>query len=176
MEKRKVNKPEKGIRLSANKLKPDYHTDHGIWVLMDRTQFAISRSRWLELRQFHLTKEQAQILYILRFYGGAANMTQIAAFSMRQRHSVSTLVDRMEKIGLLKKVKAPNKKGYMITVTKKATERYEKVTVKSIELLFSSLSVAEKQKLVELLLKLQTAARQMLGLDRSLPFLKNIED
>jgi DNA-binding MarR family transcriptional regulator len=172
----KIDKREKAGRLPGFKFDLDYSTDHGIWVLMDRTQFAMSRSRWLELQQFHLTKEQAQILYILRYFGGSTNMTQIAAFSMRQRHSVSTLVDRMQKAGLVKKMKVPDKKGYLITITKKGAERYEKVTAKSIDMLFSPLTTVEKQKLVEYLTKLQNKARSLLGLDHNPPFLNHSND
>ena len=175
MEKKKRSKPENGGRLPVATAEPDYRNVHSIWVLLDRTHFAVARSRLLELAQFHLTKEQAQILYALRLYGGATNMTQISAFTMRQRHSVSTLVDRMEKAGLVKKVKVPNKKGYMVTMTKKGSERYQNVTAKSIDMLLSPLSEAEKQKLVVYLKKVQNKARELLGLDHNPPFLTRID-
>ena len=98
-------------------------------------------------------------------------MTQISSFTMRQRHSVSTLVDRMEKAGLVKKLRVPNKKGYLVTMTKKGAERYEKVTARSIEMIFAPLSSGEKQNLVKCLTKIQTRARQLLGLDHNPPFL-----
>jgi len=103
-------------------------------------------------------------------------MTQIAAFTMRQRHSVSTLVDRMEKAGLVKKVKIPNKKGYQVTITKKGNERYQNATAKSIEMLLSSLSSEEKQKLTEYLTLLLNKAREMLGLNHNPPFLNHAND
>jgi DNA-binding MarR family transcriptional regulator len=143
-----------------------------IWVLLDRTHFAVTRSRLLELAQFNLTKEQAQVLYVLRLFGGSATMTQIASFTLRQRHSVSTLVNRMEKAGLVKKVKVPKDKVFKVIMTKKGKDRYSRVTRKSLEMVFSSLSTADKRKLTLYLNQLQKKAHSLLGLDYKPPFLK----
>jgi len=144
---------------------------HDIWVLLDRTHFAVTRSRLLELAQFNLTKEQAQVLYALRSFGGSATMTQIASVTLRQHHSVSTLVKRMEKTGLLKKTKIPNNKVYKVVMTKKGKDSYAKVTRESIEMVFSSLSLADKRKFTSCLIQLQERANNLLGLDYKPPFL-----
>ena len=150
----------------------DSDNSHDIWVLLDRTHFAVTRSRLLELAQFNLTKEQAQVLYVLRLFGGSATMTQIASFTLRQRHSVSTLVNRMEKAGLVKKVKVPKDKVFKVVMTKKGKDRYSRVTRKSLEMVFSSLSTADKRKLTLYLNQLQKKAHSLLGLDYKPPFLK----
>jgi DNA-binding MarR family transcriptional regulator len=146
--------------------------DHDIWVLLDSAHFAVTRSRLLELAQFNLTKEQAQVLYVLKMFGGSATMNQIASFTMRQRHSVSTLINRMENAGLVRKVKDPKEKVYKVVMTKKGKNRYAGVTRESIEMIFSSLSAAEKSKLVSLLNELHDKARSLLGMDYKPPFLK----
>jgi DNA-binding MarR family transcriptional regulator len=146
-----------------NNFNLDYDNNHSIWVLLDTTHFAIARSRLLELSRFNLTKEQAQILYVINLLGGAANMSQIASFTLRQRHSVSTLVDRMEKAGLIKKEKVPHKKVFKVTVTKKGRDIYQKVTRKSIEAIFDFLSTAEKRQLASSLEQLHNRARALLG-------------
>jgi DNA-binding MarR family transcriptional regulator len=146
--------------------------DHDIWVLLDQAHFAVTRSRLLELAQYNLTKEQAQVLYVLKIRGGSATMNQIASFTLRQRHSVSTLVNRMEKAGLVKKVKVSKEKVFKVIMTKKGKDRYEGVTRESIEMIFSSLSAADKRKLVLYLNQLQKQARSLLGLDYKPPFLK----
>lgn len=146
--------------------------DHDIWVLLDQAHFAVARSRLLELAQYNLTKEQAQVLYVLRICGGSATMNQIASFTMRQRHSVSTLVNRMEKVELVKKVKVSKEKVFKVIMTKKGKVRYEGVTRNSIEMIFSSLSAADKRKLALYLNQLQKKARSLLSLDYKTPFLK----
>jgi DNA-binding MarR family transcriptional regulator len=150
----------------------DYNNSFDLWVLLDRTHFAVARSRLLELAQYHLTKEQAQILYAIIPLGGSASMTQIASFTMRQHHSVSTLVNRMAKAGLVKKVKAPNNRGFRVNITPKGQEQYLKVTRKSIEMLFTSLSGTDKRNFAACLYQLHNKARDLLGMDHTLPFLK----
>jgi DNA-binding MarR family transcriptional regulator len=144
--------------LPTDNIHTNLDNSHDIWVLLDRTHFAVTRSRLLELAQFNLTKEQAQVLYVLRYFGGSATMTQIASFTLRQHHSVSTLVIRMEKTGLV--------------MTKKGKDIYERVTRESIEMVFSSLSPADKRKLALYLNQLQKRAYSLLGLDYKPPFLK----
>jgi DNA-binding MarR family transcriptional regulator len=158
--------------LPTDNIHTNLDNSHDIWVLLDRTHFAVTRSRLLELAQFNLTKEQAQVLYVLRYFGGSATMTQIASFTLRQHHSVSTLVIRMEKTGLVKKVKIPKNKVYKVVMTKKGKDIYERVTRESIEMVFSSLSPADKRKLALYLIQLQKRAYSLLGLDYKPPFLK----
>ncbi len=147
-------------------------SDHDIWVLLDQAHFAVTRSRLLELAQFDLTKEQAQVLYVLKICGGSATMNQIASFTMRQRHSVSTLINRMENAGLVKKVKESREKVYKVVMTKKGRDRYSGVTRESIEMIFSSLTAAQKRQLASCLNNLQKKARGLLGMDYKPPFLK----
>ena len=47
--------------------------DHDLWVLLDQAHFAVTRSRLLELAQYDLTKEQAQVLYVLKNLGWLGN-------------------------------------------------------------------------------------------------------
>jgi len=157
-------------RLEDISFNPD--NDHDVWVLLDQAHFAVTRSRLLELAQYNLTKEQAQVLYVLKICGGSATMNQIASFTLRQRHSVSTLVNRMGKVGLVKKVKVSKEKVFKVIMTKKGKDRYASVTRESIEMVFSSLSAADKRKLVSCLNQLQKKAHSLLGLDYKLPFLK----
>ena len=143
-----------------------------LWVLLDNAHFAVSRARNLELSQYNLTKEQAQVLYVLLNNGGSATQTQISDFTMRQHHSVSTLVNRMIKDGLVNKEKDPVGKGSLICITKKGREKYRKVTKESMEMIFSSLSPEEKEQLTRYLEQVQLTARNLLGVDYKPPFLK----
>lgn len=78
----------------------------------------------------------------------------------------------MEKTGLVKKVKIPKNKVYKVVMTKKGKDIYERVTRESIEMVFSSLSPADKRKLALYLNQLQKRAYSLLGLDYKPPFLK----
>lgn len=150
----------------------DYNNGFDMWVLMDNAHFAIARSRFLEIAQYDLTKEQAQVLFVLQLYGGSATQAQIADFTMRQHHSVSTLVNRMCKEGLVSKVKEPGSKGFRIFITEGGKEKYARVTKDSVKMIFSSLTPSERRNLASSLSKLHRTARKLLGLDYKPPFLR----
>lgn len=154
-------------------VKFDYTSDFDMWVLLDKAHFVIARSRFLEIAQYGLTKEQAQVLYVLQINGGSATQIQIADFTMRQHHSVSTLVNRMCKDGLVRKEKNRAGKGFRIFITKKGRDKYAKVTRNSIKMIFSSMPSSDRQKLASYLNQLHKTARELLGLDYKPPFLKS---
>jgi DNA-binding MarR family transcriptional regulator len=135
---------------------------------LDNTHYAIARARLLEIAKFGLTKEQAQILYIIGINGGAVTLGEIGNYSMRQHHSISTLIKRMINVGLVKKVKVPNEKAFNIVATAKGKDAYSKLTRASIDFIFSSITPEEKEQLALTLSKLQKSARNLLGLDRDL--------
>lgn len=145
---------------------PEANANHLLWTLFDNTHYGIARTRLLEIAQFGLTKEQAQILYIIKTNGGSVTLGKIATYSMRQHHSISTLINRMEKVGLVKKTKLPNEKAFRIVATPKGKAMYSKLTRESIDFVFAVLNPEEKEQLNEYLLKLQKASRNLLGLDR----------
>ncbi len=144
----------------------------GIWVLMDSAHFTISRSRFLEIAQFGLTPEKAQILHTIESNGGSLTQSKISEFTMRQHHSVSSLINRMVKEGLLKKVKYPGDRTFTVIMTKKGQGKYKNLTHKSIDMILSSLTDKEKQTLYALLEKLLNTSRGLLGMDYEPPFLK----
>jgi DNA-binding MarR family transcriptional regulator len=146
----------------------DPKSNHQIWTLMDNTHYAIARARLLEIAKFGLTKEQAQILFILQNNGGAATLGEIANYTVRQHHSISTLIKRMIKAGLVKRVKLANEKAFKIMATTKGKEIYSKLTRASIEFIFATVTPEEKEIFVGTLYKLQKSARNLLGLDRNL--------
>jgi DNA-binding MarR family transcriptional regulator len=148
-------------------------SDFDLWVLLEQTRFAICRAKELELAKINLTVIQASVLYTLRVKGGEATQKEIADFTMRQHHSVSTLVNRMIRSGLLKKVKYSGDKGTRIAMTEKGQELYDGISDIAIAMVFSSLSKEEKVRLAESLKVLRSKARSMLGMDHVMPFLSS---
>jgi len=143
-----------------------------MWVLFDQTRFTIYRSRELELAQNKLTSIQAEVLFTLYKNGGAATQKEIADYTMRQHHSVSTLINRMAARGMVKKVKLPGESRTKIVMTEKALELYKKTPCHSIDMVFDSLTPEKKKIFEEVLLELRKNAREILGLDFIPPFLK----
>ena len=90
----------------------------------------------------------------------------------RSLNSVSALVSRMEKKGLVKKVRNPTNYKTYVVMTDAGKDVFENmVTERSIHLILDALSPSEKEQLCVLLERLQLKARSVLGLDYKPPFL-----
>ena len=138
--------------------------DFKLWRFLDHTRYAISRSREIELAHFGLTPEQAYVLDILSVSGGSTTIGDIVDMTLRQHHTISTLIDRMAKRGLVQKERSRNdKRKYDIVMTKDGRELFQKVSKKSIEAVFSTLSKDEKRELSSLLSRLLSRAYEMTG-------------
>jgi DNA-binding MarR family transcriptional regulator len=148
-------------------------TDYDLGVLLERTRSAFSRMRELELAQHNLTPEQTAILHTIISKGGSATCEEIASDIIRQYHSVTTIVNRMLKIGLVRKEKKPNQKKFLVYITEKGESMYENVPRNSVEMIFSELSREEKRQLATSLQKLLNKGREILEIDRVLPFLSD---
>ncbi len=146
--------------------------DFQLWMELDHARSALSRARELELAQFDLTLEQAGVLYTLLEKGGSTANTEIADEMIRQYNSVTTLVNRMEKLGLVKKEKTSSNRKYIVSITEKGRNMYQRATDKSIHMGFSDLSPEEKNQLFSFLTQVVKKTRNILGMDSKLPFLQ----
>ena len=146
-------------------------TDFEVGVLFERARSAYSRVRELELAQFGLSPEQAAILHTLQSKGSFATCEEIANMIIRQYHSVTSIVNRMEKNGLVEKIKTKKGRRYLISITQKGENLYNSVPRNSIKMTLSVLTPEEKQQLTLYLQKMLSKGREMLGMDNKYPFL-----
>lgn len=137
---------------------------------MNHTTNAIVRQREIELATFGITRESLAILHVLVIKDGRS-IDDIAAVRLRRHNSIFTLVIRMEKQGLVKKVKFPKSKEYKIFLTEKGKDMHQKVTMKSLDETFSALSEDDKHKLSQFLKLLLIRSLRLQGFDYKLPFL-----
>ena len=138
--------------------------DFKLWRFLGHTGYVISRLRELELARYGLTSEQAYVLDILNVRGGSTTMGDIVAMTFRKHHTISTLIERMVKRGLVEKKRSrEDKRGYDIVMTKSGQALFQKVPRKSIEMAFSTLSKEDKRKLSSLLKTLLTRANELSG-------------
>lgn len=149
----------------------DTINDAYLWGLLEHSASLISRARELELAQCSITMEQMSILYALLNCGGSATIDEIAAIIVRQHNSVSTIVNRMAQADLVKKVKRPQQKKYMVQITEKARGIVDTTPRDSIEMIFSNLSLKEKEELATCAEKLINKGHDVLGYNFNLPFL-----
>ncbi len=143
-----------------------------LYGLLDQTRETISKAVDLELGQYRMSVPQVKIMHMLAQGNGGMTLGELASASVRELNSISTLIGRMQKKGLVKKVRKPGDDKAYVTLTDKGRDIYNNtVTEQSIYLIFDALSDGEKRQLAALLQKLQSKARALLGLDYKPPFL-----
>jgi DNA-binding MarR family transcriptional regulator len=79
--------------------------------------------------------------------------------TLRQPHSILTLVNRMVDTGLLHKEKNPNEKKYLISITPEIQGLFNKITSVSLEMTLDVLSTRERRSLALSLNRLLIKAR-----------------
>jgi DNA-binding MarR family transcriptional regulator len=139
--------------------------DYDLIGLLNQTTETIFRARQKELDQHHISTSQGAVLFITRALGDKATISEISRWLLRKPHTVSEIVSRMEKKGLLKKARVPKRKSIIrVTLTPKGLEAYRKSKKRqSFRNIISSLTLAERRKMVLCLQKLKESAVRELG-------------
>ena len=143
-----------------------------LYGLLDQTRETIFKAVELELGQYQISAPQVKIMHMLAQGNGGMTLSELASGTVRELNSISTLIGRMQKKGLVKKIKKPGDDKGCVSLTDKGRDMYNNmITEQSIYLIFDALTDEEKRKLGVLLQKLQSKARALLGLDYKPPFL-----
>jgi len=143
--------------------------DFKLLVALHHTTNAIVRAREKELSQHDLTYMQVAVLFTIKAIGEkGATPAEISRWLFREPHSVSGLISRMEKAGLVTKVKDMDKKNWIrVTITEKGQQAYHKaVKRESLRNIMSTLSNEERKALRGYLKILRDRALKELGISR----------
>ena len=137
---------------------------YNLWLALIKAKRCISRARERELLPHKITPEQASVLYILNTLGKETTRIDIARLSCRDLATVSGIVERMRKKGLLKlRQDTKNKRITRISLTKKGEEAYQKTIERgTVNEIFSVLSEEERQQLKDILEKVMAQCREQL--------------
>jgi DNA-binding MarR family transcriptional regulator len=140
--------------------------------LLDNTRELIFKAVEMELAQYQMSAPQIKVLDTLVRSEGELTLGQLSELTVKELNSVSALVTRMVKKGLVKKIKKPGDGKIYVLLTDEGKDVFENtLTEKSIHLIFEALSDVEIAQLRMLLGKLHTKTRILLGLDYKPPFL-----
>jgi len=131
-----------------------------LWWLFDEVDRAIMKAREKDLGQYDLTFEQSGILHVLQIAGNEPTLSKISRMNLREPQSVSGIIDRMEKRGLVNKTRCLGKKNMIrVTLTEMGRQAYRNASIRdSIHDIMSVLSEKEYEQLWSCLTVLLTAA------------------
>lgn len=123
--------------------------EYDIWILLSRVYHLIAMLRKLELSKFDILPVQSYILFVIKALGNDTTPSRISEYVYQQRSSISDILNRMEKQGLIRKTNNPgSKKRVIVTLTDKG----EKALILSrkreyLHKIMSSLTEEKKQLL-----------------------------
>jgi len=142
--------------------------DQDMWLLLTHARYAVFRAREKELQRYGVSPEQVGLLFVVQALGAQATPAAISRQILRQPHTVSALVDRMAKRGLVKKVKDLDRKNLVrVVMTEKGQKTYELSTKRGpIHRIMNSMGEQERKEFRATLEKLLATARKEIGLDR----------
>lgn len=143
----------------------DLDQHYSLWWLILHMRRAMYKARAKELYRYGITPEQAAVLVTVQTLGRRATQAEISRQLLREPHSISYILHRMERGGLIKRVKDLERKNLIrITITKKGREVYLNSTRRdSIHRIMSSISDEECQRLRICLEKLLFSALKESG-------------
>jgi DNA-binding MarR family transcriptional regulator len=94
--------------------------EYDVWILLSRVYHLIAMLRKLELSKYDILPVQSYILFVIKALGNDPTPSKISEYVYQQRTSISDILNRMVKQGLIKKTNNTNsKKRVIITITAK---------------------------------------------------------
>ncbi len=124
-------------------------TDFDLWILLVRTYHLITRLRELELNQYGVLPTQSYILVIIQALGKETTQARISRYVYQQRNTVSDLLKRMEKKGLITRTKkSDHKTSIIVKLTEKGKQAIRRsIKRESIHTIMSKLSKRQREQL-----------------------------
>jgi DNA-binding MarR family transcriptional regulator len=135
--------------------------------LLRYTADAIHRAREYELKKYKITPEQAGALVCILSLGNNATQAELSRWLFRLPNSITILINRMEKLGLVKKTPDKKRKNIMrLSLTKKGYEAYlHSIEFKAFHPIIEVLPESKRRELWTLLQTIREKAFQNLNLD-----------
>jgi len=126
-----------------------------LWLLLHRTRDALRTCEDLIFSEYGLTTEQCAVLANIKYLGDSVKISDLAQSLERSPNSVSMIIDRMVKVGLVtrKRDKVDRRVVYVFITGKgeNALKPAIPAGVEFIQKILSSLSYEDKRTLASLL-------------------------
>lgn len=130
------------------------------WMMLLNTSHIVLKAREKELRQYGISAVKSVVLVLIQPGENTVTPADLSRQILRDAHTVSELLTRMEKDGLIKRVKdLPRKNQIRIVLTSKGQEAYHKsIKRESIHDIMSVLSAEEQQQFRSYLKRIRARA------------------
>ena len=141
--------------------------DKGAWILLRQAHNLVLRCEDQVFYKHGLTTEQHAVLMAIKHINGPVRITDIARWLDRSVNSVSMIIDRMVKAGLVRRARdRKDRRTVFVTMNNNAEKAYVLASAAGWELIqeiLSPLSDEDKRTLVRLLETLRDKTYDYLG-------------
>ena len=138
-------------------------------LLLQRTRDMVFYCEDHVCSEYGLTVEQYTVLVAIKYFDDPVRPTDVGRWVGHKVNTVSMIVDRMVKAGLVKRIRdLPDRREVRLVITKKGEEAFKPATPvvwSLIEDITSPLSDEEKRTLIRLLEKVRDRTVEHLGTD-----------
>jgi len=139
----------------------------GAWILLRQTYNLILKCNDKVFSEYNLTTEQHAVLMTIKHISEPVRVTDVALWLDRSVNSVSMIIDRMVKAGLVRRVRdRKDRRTVILTITSKAEKAFVPATAAGWELIqeiLSPLSDEDRLTLIRLLETLRDKTYDYLG-------------
>jgi DNA-binding MarR family transcriptional regulator len=147
-------------------------TDFIIWALLNQTKDTLFKVRGNELNQYGISATESQVLFTINDLGGKTTPAAISRRVYREHNTVTALLGRMEKKGLISKVRDRERKNiWRVDMTEKGKDVFrQSIKMESIQRVISILSDIEQKRLETYLRKIRDNALKQLTKEEVISF------
>lgn len=149
---------------------------HDLWALFALTSEALHSAFKEEAREYGITPIKGAVIFWIDALGDKATAPEIGRSIFRRRHSMSELLIRMERAGLVRRFHdLPKKNTVRYELTEKGRELHRRNKQRNvITRIFASLSQEQNQQLQPILHKLFSEAIKELKIKYNMPLPFNL--
>jgi DNA-binding MarR family transcriptional regulator len=146
--------------------------DRRLIILLRTTSDVVLKARNRELRKYGISLEEWGVLNIAQLIGETATPAEIARWLFREHHSVTSLLNRMVKKGLIKRTKDLERKNLVrVNLTELGHKTYLAARKARVhEQIASNLSIEDRKQLIRYLYEIRAGAQNILGIEYTPPF------
>lgn len=136
-----------------------------LFALVAQTKDAMLRARQVGYDQHGISNERRALLWIIRSYGGQATPSDIGRRFFRELHSITEMLSRMEKDGLVTKHQGSGRSKTVVKLTEKGSDILRQSLHNEVDKrIMSILTPEERDQLAVFLSKLRKQALAELGI------------
>jgi len=154
------------------KAKGNSNRENEIWILLNQAQHAAERASETEMRQLGIPKMHAEVLSLIKNTEGPVTPADIARLLFREPHTISGLLNRMEKQGLVKRIKDLKRKNLVrVAITDRGERAHRKMAdAEVIHEVLSGLTAKEQEELKRYLDKIKKRSLEELRKRQPFPY------